>query len=459
MLCGLNFSAHAQRASAIDIEMYRATFQGIINFDSIEIRGDQFRYYYAGKDSLPDSVVVSYDHDSASSGYKKGVRSGSQWILTQYRTDGKLFGKEIHYRDTAHHRDTLILLLSYDPALHTMDSTERLRLVYGNAPDRLLSLKHDVYDYSNAMPKGWQKSESRRFYYTAGKLDRDSSFAQKGTQSDWIYAREYGYSPRGFLKSCVVSLNLNPFGTSIDAGTEYYSFGYTTDFHINRIRAFHTNAFYPPTAVYSVARFYSPNDRDCAIPDVVRNLRVDTATRYANSTLHPRLSWPDADTLETSYIVIRENMDGSGRSYFEQIATLPANTTSYTDWDKGMNGQKYKVYSLNDCGESEPSYEVKAVVLGLDEATAATQPQLSLWAGLSDRMLHIRMDAAATTSAAAYTLNIRDMQGRTLMQTTIRLTVGSSTNLSLPAQISAGMYIVDIESGNRLREVRKIVLE
>ena len=80
---------------------------------------------------------------------------------------------------------------------------------------------------------------------------------------------------------------------------------------------------------------------------------------------HNRLAWVDNSIDETGFAIDR--CLGAGCTAFGQIATVPADTTTFTDsfWASGTD--RYRVRAFNAAGSSAPSDVVETIVVTVNE--------------------------------------------------------------------------------------------
>ena len=149
------------------------------------------------------------------------------------------------------------------------------------------------------------------------------------------------------------------------------------------------------------------------------------ATAVSHQTID--LTWADNEVGETGYLVERSTTSGSG---FSQIASLPANTTSYSDTSLSANTTRfYRVRAAGSSGNSAYSNEASATTLPTPPA-APTGPTATA-GGFA-----VRLEWSAVPNATGYRIKRSITSGSGFTQ------VGTTTATSfIDGNLAAGVPV------------------
>lgn len=136
--------------------------------------------------------------------------------------------------------------------------------------------------------------------------------------------------------------------------------------------------------------------------DAVKGAKPGTPSQVAAAPLdytQIKITWADTLSNETGFEIVRSLTDGGT---YLPVATMPANSTSYTD--SGLAASKkyyYRVRAVNGNGESGFSPKVNATTLAMPD-TPASPPQLSGEAAPNGSVLLNWTDITNETSYKIY---------------------------------------------------------
>jgi subtilisin-like proprotein convertase family protein len=163
-------------------------------------------------------------------------------------------------------------------------------------------------------------------------------------------------------------------------------------------------------------------------------------TGVTNNQAGVTLVWVDNSTNETAYQLERT---GAGNTNYQVIATLPANTTFYSDQISGTNGQYcYRVRGTNANGNSPYSNETCVSITVLGKQNAALLRGVEVFPNPSTGLFQVNVDNA---QRGAFTLRVTDALGRTVEQVTLNKNgapLHHSLNLS---KLSNGLYHLHLD--------------
>ncbi|MBT9394000.1 proprotein convertase P-domain-containing protein [Hymenobacter sp. NST-14] len=173
------------------------------------------------------------------------------------------------------------------------------------------------------------------------------------------------------------------------------------------------------------------------------------ATKPATAALD--LLWVDKADNETGFEVERSS---GGSTAFARIATLPANTTFYTD-NVTANGQYcYRVRAVNTVGPSAYSNVSCQTVAGITSAgAAALQSAVTVAPNPSSGLFQLTID---TPQRGSMQLRVLDAVGRVVYARTLLKTVGQ---LQLPLDLRAlrsGIYTLHLTTNTGPAIVRLV---
>ncbi|TGD83042.1 reprolysin-like metallopeptidase [Hymenobacter wooponensis] len=160
------------------------------------------------------------------------------------------------------------------------------------------------------------------------------------------------------------------------------------------------------------------------------------------------LLWLDASANETGFEVERSTDNGT----FARIATLPANSTFYTDQVSTNSRYCYRVRAINSTGNSGYSNESCQTVSTITAVrNAALLQGIEVFPNPSKGVFEVRI---GNTQRGAITLRVTDALGRTISSQTF--TKGTATlNQSLDlSTLSNGVYTLHLDMPNGSAVVR-----
>ncbi|TGE07901.1 reprolysin-like metallopeptidase [Hymenobacter fodinae] len=168
----------------------------------------------------------------------------------------------------------------------------------------------------------------------------------------------------------------------------------------------------------------------------------------ANNRASIDLLWLDASANETGFEVERTADNGT----FTRIATLPANSTFYTDQVSTNSRYCYRVRAINSTGNSGYSNESCQTVSTITAVrNAALQQGIEVFPNPSTGVFAVRID---NTQRGTITLRVTDALGRTVDSHTLTkgaATLTQSLNLS---SLSNGVYTLHLDMPNGSTVVR-----
>jgi subtilisin-like proprotein convertase family protein len=150
--------------------------------------------------------------------------------------------------------------------------------------------------------------------------------------------------------------------------------------------------------------------------------------------------WVDNSATETGYQVERT---GAGNTNYQLVATVPANTTFYSDQISGANGLYcYRVRAINTSGNSLYSNEACVGIAVLANQNTALLRGVEVFPNPSTGLFQVNVDNA---QRGAFTLRVTDAVGRTVEQVTLNKNgapLHHSLNLS---KLSNGLYQLHLD--------------
>ncbi len=155
---------------------------------------------------------------------------------------------------------------------------------------------------------------------------------------------------------------------------------------------------------------------------------------FGNNSLD--LTWNDDITNEVNWRVDRaENNSGN----FSLIATLPGNSTAYSDTTAVMNGipYTYRVYASNSVGNSSFSNEVNYSGVGIDER--ADQSNIKIYPNPSSEVLFIQLDQGLLATRATVYNSLSQIEQ------IIELKNSGTHQLDI-RKLPAGFYFLSVET-------------
>ncbi|MDA7836352.1 M12 family metallo-peptidase [Salibacteraceae bacterium] len=161
-------------------------------------------------------------------------------------------------------------------------------------------------------------------------------------------------------------------------------------------------------------------------------INLNLTPDFANSSLN--LDWNDDIPNESNWHVERsDNTTGN----FTLIATLPGNTTSYSDASVSMNGTPYfyRVYASNGAGNSAFSNEVTYSGVGISELAALN---IKVYPNPASGVLFLQLDNGIIASEA----KIFNSQSQ-LMKSFI---LKSSTDQLNISDLASGFYFLSVQT-------------
>jgi subtilisin-like proprotein convertase family protein len=173
---------------------------------------------------------------------------------------------------------------------------------------------------------------------------------------------------------------------------------------------------------------------------VAPNPLTVVASGVTNNVAGVTAIWVDNSATETAFQVERS---GANNTNYQLVATVPANTTFYTDQISGANGQYcYRVRAINASGNSSYSNESCVSITVLANQNAALLQGVDVFPNPSTGLFQVNVDNA---QRGMFTLRVTDALGRTVEQVTLNKNgapLHHSLNLS---KLSNGLYHLHLD--------------